>query len=113
MQRPFWNILALAGALAPAALAQISTSIVAGGGPPNGAAATNIALSGVFGVAVDVSGNLYVASSFQNRVYQVATNGTVTIMAGDGSRGYSGDGGAAGSAQLGGPNGVAVDGAGN
>ena len=61
------------------------------------------------GVAVDGSGNLYIADSNNNVIRQVSTKGTITTLAGNGTIGYSGDGGPAASAQLDLPNGVAVD----
>src|SRR6266850_959047 len=99
------TILGFARALLPAAFGQVTgggyaVSTFAGGGPPNGAAATSIALSAVTSVAVDNFGNQYVLSTTQNRVYKVATNGTITTVAGNGTVGYSGDGGSATVAQL-------------
>src|SRR5207237_6510076 len=96
------TILGFAGALLPAAFGQVTgyaISTFAGGGPPNGVAATSIALSVVTGVAVDNAGNQYVLSTTQNRVYKVAANGTITTVAGNGTVGYSGDGGSATNAQ--------------
>ena len=89
--------------------AQYASSIFAGGGPPNGLGATSIALSYMHGVAVDSNGNVYVPSATQNGLYKVATNGTITTVAGTGIAGYSGDNGAATSAQLNSPWGVAID----
>jgi sugar lactone lactonase YvrE len=65
-------------------------------------------------VAVDNTGDLYIADAANNRVRKVdVATGIITTVAGDGSRGYSGDGGLSISAQLDGPTGVAVDTAGN
>ncbi len=64
------------------------------------------------GVAVDSSGNLYIADFLNNRVRKVS-NGVITTVAGTGTAGFSGDGGPATSAQLWGPTNVAVDSAGN
>ena len=75
--------------------------------------ATNATLSGPTSVAVDTLGNLYIADKSNDRVRQVAANGIITTVAGNGGAGYAGDGGAATSAELYYPNGVAVDGAGN
>jgi sugar lactone lactonase YvrE len=79
----------------------------------DGGAATNASLDGPFGVAVDASGNLFIADIFNNRIREVDTNGIITTVAGTGSAGYSGDGGAATNANLSYPAGVAVDGSGN
>ena len=64
-------------------------------------------------VTVDPTGNLYFADSANNVIREVSTDGTITTVAGNGGNGYSGDGGSATAAQLSGPGGVAVDGAGN
>ncbi len=64
-------------------------------------------------VALDAAGDLYIADSFNNVIREVAVNGTITTVAGNGSFGYSGDGGPATSAQLAYPHGLAFDGAGN
>jgi len=64
------------------------------------------------GIAVDANGNVYVADSDNCMVRMVEANGTVTTIAGSQSTGcgYTGDGGAATSAQLYFPSGVAVNG---
>ena len=64
-------------------------------------------------VALDGAGNLYIADSFNNRIRKVDAAGVISTVAGDGTWGYGGDGGAAVAAQLAGPSAVAVDGAGN
>jgi hypothetical protein len=64
-------------------------------------------------VAVDGAGNLYIADYIYSRVRKVAPNGTVTTVAGNGTDGYSGDGGPATGALVNDPEGVAVDGSGN
>lgn len=64
------------------------------------------------GVAVDGLGNVYIADTWNFRVRRVSATGVITTVAGTGVIGYSGDGGPATSAQLGLPEGVAVDGLG-
>ena len=55
-------------------------------------------------------GNVYIADSGNNRVRKVTVStGTITTIAGTGSASYSGDGGAATSAGLYEPRGVALD----
>ena len=93
-------------------------STVAGSGTPgytgDGSAATSAQLNLPTGVAVDSSGNLYIADFGNSRVRKVAASGaTMGTVAGNGSAGYSGDGGPAVKAQLNGPQGVAVDAAGD
>ena len=75
--------------------------------------ATSAELAFPSGVAVDSAGNLYIADDGNHRVRRVDLTGTITTVAGTSSRGFSGDGGPATSAELDGPIGVAVDGAGN
>ena len=81
------------------------------GGGDNGPA-TSAPLSRPSGIAVDSAGNLYIAEFNSGRIRKV-TNGAITTVAGSGTPGFSGDRGSATSAQLNGPEGVAVDSAGN
>jgi sugar lactone lactonase YvrE len=64
-------------------------------------------LQSATGLAVDASGNLFVADTLGNRVYKVS-NGVASVVAGTGARGFSGDGGLAANAQLSSPLGLAV-----
>jgi trimeric autotransporter adhesin len=80
----------------------------------DGEAATSAELNRPYGVAVDRAGNLYIADLSNNRIREVtASTGIITTVAGNGTFGYNGDGGAAASAELSSPTGVAVDSAGN
>jgi uncharacterized repeat protein (TIGR03803 family) len=79
----------------------------------DGGAATNADLSNPYGVAVDACGNLFIADTYNFRIREVGMNGVITTVAGDGTNGYSGDGGAATNAGLSDPYGVAVDAFGN
>ncbi|RZB33837.1 MAG: hypothetical protein SRB2_03673 [Desulfobacteraceae bacterium Eth-SRB2] len=65
-------------------------------------------------VAVDATGNLYIADDESNQcIRKVDTSGIITTVTGNGYPGYSGDGGPASEAQLNYPQSVAVDAAGN
>ena len=79
----------------------------------DGGQATATQLYFPYGVAVDGSGNLYIASVGNNCIRKVDTNGIITTVAGNGEPGYSGDGGLATAAKLFFPYGVTVDGSGN
>jgi N-acetylneuraminic acid mutarotase len=80
----------------------------------DGEAATSAELNAPFGAVVDSSGNLYIADADNNCIRKVtASTGIITTVAGNGTEGYSGDGGAATSAELDTPTGVAVDTSGN
>jgi sugar lactone lactonase YvrE len=90
---------------------------VAGNGTPgfsgDGGPAASAQLSPVFGLAIDVSGNLLIADSGANRIRQVTPDGNIATVAGAGDCGFSGDGGPAAVAQFCGPAGIAADTAGN
>ena len=76
------------------------------GGPATSAALNTITL------AADSAGNLYITTALNNRIRQVS-KGIITTIAGNGSAGFSGDGGPATSAMLNLPGGTAIDSAGN
>ena len=92
-------------------------STVAGNGTNgysgDGGAATSAELSNPGGVAVDASGNLFIADSGNYRIREVGTNGIITTVAGNGTNGYSGDGGPATQAELNVPIGPFLDAFGN
>ena len=79
----------------------------------DGAAATNACLSNPASVAVDATGDLFIADSGNNVIREVTAAGLITTVAGDGTAGFSGDGGAPLNASLYYPYGVAVDTSGN
>ena len=65
-------------------------------------------------IAVDAVGNFYIADFWNSRIRKVTVaTGIITTVAGTGSSGFAGDGGAATSGQINQPGGIAVDGAGN
>ena len=75
----------------------------------DGGPATNASLALPLGVTVDAGGNLFIGDTDNHRVRKVNPNGLITTVAGDGTNGYSGDGGPATDARLNYPDGVAVD----
>lgn len=80
----------------------------------DGAAATSAKLAGPTGVAVDASGNVYIADNSNNRIRKVNTSGIITTVAGiGGASGFTGDGGAATAAKLANPWGLTLDKNGN
>ncbi len=89
--------------------AEKGTSGYSGDGGP----ATNARLYTPEGVAVDAMGNIYIADLGNHRIRKVDTSGIITTVAGNGTSGYSGDGGPATSAQIVESPNVAVDAVGN
>ncbi|MBV8632642.1 MAG: Ig-like domain repeat protein [Silvibacterium sp.] len=66
-----------------------------------------------FSIAFDQFGNIFIADAYNHRIRKVDTSGNLTTVAGNGTAGFSGDGGPATSASLNYPFGLAVDSAGN
>ena len=67
-----------------------------------------------FGVHVDASGNVLIADTYNHRIRKVnAKTGIITTIAGNGSKGFSGDGGPATSARIKYPFSLYVDARGN
>ena len=83
------------------------------GSSGDGGAATSAQLNHPQGLSVDKSGNVYIADYANNKIRMVTSTGIITTIAGTGTAGRSGDGGAATSAQLSGPRGVSVGVSGN
>ena len=65
------------------------------------------------GIALDKHGNLFVADYTSQRVKKIDSTGKVVLFAGNGTGGFSGDGGLATEATLNYPSGVGVDDSGN
>gem|GEM_PF-1658032 len=78
---------------------------------PDGRAASATDLSHPIALALDSAGRLYVVEG--NRVRRINGDGTMTTVAGTGRAGFSGDGAAATSANLNGPQAIAIDSAGS
>jgi hypothetical protein len=80
----------------------------------DGIAATSAPIFLPTGLAVDGAGNLYLCDTTNNRVRRVdASTGLISTVAGNGTSGSSGDNGVATEAELSGPSGLVLDGAGN
>ncbi len=75
----------------------------------DGSAASAAQLSGPAGIAVDLSGNVFVSDQGNNRIRKINTAGTISTVAGTGASGFSGDGGSATGAQLHSPWGIVID----
>jgi len=89
----------------------------AGNGVPfssgDGGNATNASIYYPVAVAVDNAGNVYIEEQQGNKIRKVDTNGIITTIAGNGTSGFSGDGGYATNAELNTLDGLAVDNAKN
>jgi hypothetical protein len=81
----------------------------------DGGQATSAAVAKPYGVAVDAAGNVYLSDpDYYSTVRMVnATTGIITLFAGTGDQGFSGDGGYATSAKMDNPDFLAADAAGN
>jgi sugar lactone lactonase YvrE len=87
-------------------------STLAGGGPPVNIPGPSASLDGPQFLAVDIHGNVFFVD--RNAVLRLdAVTGILSLVAGNGAAGFSGDNGPATGAQLNGPRGVALDSAGN
>jgi sugar lactone lactonase YvrE len=96
-------------------IATVAGSYVSGGGCQslittcsNGGPATSAVLNNPQAVAVDSSGNIYIADTGNNVVRKVS-GGTISTVVGNGTAGYSGDGHSATGAELNSPNGLIFD----
>lgn len=105
--------LTLAFLTLQAAWSQGAVTTYAGNGNPafsgDGGPAAQASINRVVALATDASGNLYAAEELSNRVRKIDVNGVIDTLAGNGSPGFSGDGGPAAQAQLSVPLGVCVD----
>ena len=78
----------------------------------DGSPATSAALNDPWGLAVDVSGNVFIADAGNERIRKISAGGMISTYAGGGISGL-GDGGPATAADLGNPWGLVVDSSGN
>jgi len=91
-------------------------STVAGGGGPGycgDGPAISACLNFPIGATVNGNNNVFIADSFNNRIRQFKSTGTINTVAGNGTFGFCGDNGPATSACLNVPEGVDVDESGN
>ena len=79
----------------------------------DGGPATDALLNYPKEIDIDVEGSVYIADMYNHRIRKVDPGGIITTVAGNGTRGYSGDGGLATEAQLTYPDAIAVDDGGN
>jgi uncharacterized repeat protein (TIGR01451 family) len=105
-------VVILASAIAAAGQSVNTITTVAGGGAEPGTAASAY-LPEPFAAVRDTAGNTYISVPTLDEVFKVNTSGNLTVYAGTGFSGFSGDGGAATQAQLAFPEGLAIDKNGN
>ncbi|HEX5000693.1 MAG TPA: hypothetical protein VFY29_20890 [Terriglobia bacterium] len=106
----------LAVAQSTGSLAQGLIQTIAGtssGFSGDGGPGTSAQISLPHGLAVDPSGNLFIADTGNDRIRKVTPDGVISTFAGTGTSGFSGDGGPATAARLWMPEDVAVDLVGN
>ena len=105
---------ALAGASESSTITTVAGDNASGSGySGDGGQATVAQLNGEANVAFDASGDMYIADTSNNVIRMVTPEGIISTVAGNGSMGYTGDGGLATSAELSGPFDMAVDASGN
>ena len=102
-------------ATAACAVAQTySVKTLAGGALPENVPAASAALGSLYGIATDRAGNVFLSLGDYDLVLRIdSATGTLVRVAGNGTRGFTGDGAAPTAAQLSAPTGLAVDSAGN
>ncbi|MGH9673887.1 MAG: protein kinase domain-containing protein, partial [Bryobacteraceae bacterium] len=108
-------LLLLAAGVTPLQ-AQLVVTTVAGNSYAfrgDGGPATQAQLSQIYHAITDPQGNVYVADRTNHQVVRISTAGILTVVAGNGIEGFSGDTGRARSAALSFPAAVALDTAGN
>lgn len=79
----------------------------------DGGPALNAEIGYPDGLAVDASGNVYISDTYNQRVRKVNTIGIISTVAGNGTNGYTGDGGPAIDAELAFPSSLQTDAAGD
>ena len=75
----------------------------------DGGQATSAELNQPIAVAFDSQSNMYISDGSNGVIRKVTPSGVISTVVGDGTYGYSGDGGPATSAEIGAPEGMAFD----
>jgi trimeric autotransporter adhesin len=105
-------VLALSVAMVPAIVRAQTITTVAGGGPPTtvtGLLKTGASVGAPAAVRQDSLGNTYILDNDFSRVYKVDTTGHLTLFAGNGAVGFSGEGSLATNAAMFEPSGMCID----
>jgi len=119
MKKTFYKIMVTAltvltfGAKAQVISTFAGNSAIGGTHAGDGGPATAAGFDFPAGIAMDAAGNIYIADRDNHAVRKVNTSGTISIIAGTGTSGSIGDGGAATAAQVSQPVGLNFDAAGN
>jgi sugar lactone lactonase YvrE len=101
---------ALSVVLGPLSVHAQTITTVAGGGPAGAAVIpTAPSIGAPAAVRKDLLGNTYILDNDFGRVYKVDTSGHLTVFAGNGVTGFSGEGGPAVDAAMSGPSGLCID----
>jgi sugar lactone lactonase YvrE len=79
----------------------------------DGGNSTGSELNDPYGLTFDLGGNLYIVDVNNNRIRKINSIGIMTTLIGNGTQGYSGDGGYASAAEINHPGGLAFDALGN
>ena len=75
----------------------------------DGGPATNATFNWPGGIAIDGAGNFFIADFFNQRIRRIDPSGIITTIIGDGTPGFTGDGGPASAARIDSSNTVAID----
>jgi hypothetical protein len=98
----------------PNPIATVAGTPGSAGNSGDGGAATSAQLNNPWGVRVDPAGDIFITDSSSQVVREVnVANGQISTIAGTGTAGYTGDGGAATAAQMNAPMNLAIDNTGN
>ena len=113
MRKAFGLVLVALFSITLAVGEDFTIQTFAGGGFPQNIPGTSAVLHGTGGLVLDASGNAFFTLYLSHIVLRLDPSGVLTLIAGNGTPGFSGDGGLAISAQLNQPWGIAIDAAGS